>query len=374
MGGFPYGIPKITKIESTPEIEKMKLQMETEQKARQQLLRPLGIFIDFVKPIHFKGKKIWALGNRIYPYQKEGETFHEFIIYVLRITLGKEWWESQMQLSEDKQHFIFKCFVKHYEWKKKNQKPENFHNGMWRAVPDGYSRALISLAFDVCSLLHAVHLPDIFLDKLKKYESYQSVRYEIAISAMFARMGYEIQFLDEKYAGQKNQPKHSEFIAVNPDTKEEIIVEVKSKEREGVLHIEGEFNREKEFKSSVIKLYKHALTQRVIGKAFIVFIDMNLPLSPNARPEEVPWVTAITKMRDAAAFSTKGKQSPSNAIVFTNYSYHYGTDQETDTGEWLLEKAGNPEVLIKSMDFGERFIPVLHNYGKVPNIDMNIEV
>ncbi|MBI2600446.1 hypothetical protein HYW42_00675 [Candidatus Daviesbacteria bacterium] len=167
--------------------------------------------------------------------------------------------------------------------------------------------------------------------------------------------------------------KHSEFIATHPETKEGIVVEVKSKEREGVLHIGGKFNKEREFRFSVLKLYKHALKQRMIGKPFIVFIDMNLPLSPNARPEDVPWVGAITKMRDAAVFATKGKPSPSNAIVFTNYSYHYGTDKETDTGEWLLEKAGNPEVLIQSVDFGERFIAALQGYGKVPNLDIEIE-
>jgi hypothetical protein len=232
---------------------------------------------------------------------------------------------------------------------------------------------LIALAFDVCSLLHVVHLPEIFLEKLRAYESYQSVRYEIAVAAMFARMGYKIKFLDEEYIGQKNQPKHSEFIATHPETKEEIVIEVKSKVREGVLHIEGEFNKEREFRSNVLKLYKHALKQRIPGKPFFVFIDLNLPLSPSARPEEVPWVGVITKMRDAAAFATKGKPSPSNAIIFTNYSYHYGTDKETDTGEWFLEKAGNPEVLIQSVDFGERFIAALHGYGKVPNLDIEIE-
>lgn len=375
MGGFPHGIPKVTKIEKpTPEIEEMMRKIEVEQAERRNRLRQVGIFIDFVQPIIFKGRKVWALGSRVYPYQKPNETFHEFIIYVLKMTLGKEWWEAQLKLTESQQHFVFRCFIKHYEWKEKNQKPENLYKGLWRAVPDGYSRALIALAFDVCSLLHAVHLPDIFINKLRAYEGYQSVRYEIAVAAMFARMGYKIKFLDEEFAGQKNQPKHSEFIATHPETKEEIVVEVKSKERQGVLHIEGEFNKEREFRSSVMKLYRHALEQREIGKPFIVFIDMNLPLSPGAKPEGIPWVGAITKMRDAATFATKGKPSPSNAIVFTNYSYHFGTDKETDTGEWLLEKAGNPEVLIRSEDFGERFIAVLHAYGKVPNLDIEVAV
>lgn len=366
-------IPRFTKIEPTPETERIRLEIEAQQIERRKKLAQLGVFIDFVIPTHFKGKKVWALGSRIYPYQKENETFHEFIVHVLKLELGREWWEAQVNLPEDKQHFIFKCFRKHYEWKQKNELPENKYGQLWRAKPDGYSRALTSLAFDVCSLINAVHLPEVFLKKLREYRGYQGVRYEIAIAAMFARMGYKIKFLDEEFSGQKNPPKHSEFIANNPDTGEEIAVEVKSKERKGVLHKEGEFNEEREFRSSVSKMYRHALEQRSPDKPFIIFIDMNLPLSPNTHPNDILWVKAITRMRDNAAFATKGQPLSTNAIVFTNYSYHYGTDEETGSGEWLLEKSGNPKIPINSSDFGEKFVAVLQKYGNVPNIDIMIE-
>lgn len=369
----PMLIPRYTEMKPTPETERIRIEIEAQQIERRKILVQLGVFIDFVIPTYFKGKKVWALGSRIYPYQRENETFHEFIVHVLKLEMGREWWEKQRGLSEDKWHFVFKCFAKHYEWKKKNQLPENKSGELWRAKPDGYSRALTSLAFDVCSLLHAVHLPEVFLKKLRDYKEYQSVRYEIAIAAMFARMGYKIKFLDEEFKGQKNQPKHSEFIATNPETNEEIAIEVKSKEREGVLHIDGEFNKEKEFRSSISKLHRHALKQRASDKPFIIFIDMNLPLSPGIEPNKIPWVNTTTKMRDSASFSTKGQLSPTNAIVFTNYSYHYGTGKETGSGEWLLEKSENPEVPIKSPDFGEKFIAVLQRYGNVPNIDLKIE-
>lgn len=373
LSGAPLVVPKFTKIEPTPETERIQRELEVQQVERRKKLAQLGVFIDFVIPIHFQGKKVWALGSRMYPYQKEGETFHEFIVHALKLELGREWWEEQLKLPEDKRHFIFTCFIKHYRWKDKNAVDANKYGKLWRVKPDGYSRALISLAFDVCSLLHAVHLPEIFLKKLRQYEGYQSVRYEITISAMFARMGYKVKFLDEEFARQKAPPKHSEFIASHPATGEEIVVEVKSKEREGILHKEGTFNKEREFRSSVSKLYRHALEQRQPGKPFLVFIDMNLPLSLGAHPNDIPWVKTITKMRHSAAFATKGKASPTNGIIFTNYSYHYGTDHETGTGEWILEKSGNPEVLIKSLDFGEKFIPVISNYGNVPNIDRTIE-
>lgn len=362
----------IKKLKSTPELERIRQELEMQMIERRKKLVQAGVFIDFVTPTHFRGNKVWALSSRLYPRRPKKETFHEFIIYVLKEELGRDWWIKQMESPEDKQHFIYRCFIKHYDWQDKNKIPENRYGEGWRAIPDGYSRALISLAFDVCSLIHAVHLPEIFLKKLRNYIEYQSVRYEIAVAALFARMGYKIKFLDEEFVGQKTQPKHSEFIATNPGTGEEIAVEVKSKEREGVLHKEGEFNKEKEFRSSVAKLYRHALKQKPHGKPFIIFIDMNLPLSPGANPNDIPWVKAVTKMRDNATFATRGKPAPSNAILFTNYSYHYGTDQETSSGEWLIEESGNPEILIKSPDFGEKFITVLRKYGDVPNIDMVI--
>lgn len=366
-------IPRIIKMEPTPETDKIMQEMEEQQIERRKKLAELGVFIDFVIPTHFKGKKVWGLGSRIYPYQKEDETFHEFIVHALKLEMGRDWWEEQLKLPFDKQHFVFKCYRKHYEWKQKNELPENRHNGLWRAKPDGYSRALTSLAFDVCSLLHAVHVPEVFLKKLRAYDGYQSVRYEIAIAAMFARMGYKIKFLDEDFVGEKEQPKHAEFVATHPETGEDIVVEVKSKERDGVLHQEGAFNKEREFKSSVAKLYRHALTQKPDKKPFIVFIDMNLPLSTGVDPNDNPWVKAVTKMRDSAVFATKGQSSSTNAIVFTNYSYHYGTDQETGSGEWLLEKSGDPETPIQSPDFSDKFISVLQRYGNVPNIDVTIE-
>lgn len=361
----------ITKIESNPDLEKIRAKIEFEQITKRKKLEAFGIYIDFVTPIQFKGKKVWALGSRVYANEPSNQTFHEFIIDVLRQELGQEWWNYQISLPDDRQHFIIKCFKKHYEWRQRNESSENKVGDLWAAKPDGYSRALLSLAFDVCSLIHAVHLPEIFLSKLREYKDYQGVRYEIAIAALFARMSYKITFLDEKYAGQKLQPKHCEFIASDPVTNEKIAVEVKSKTRKGVLHRLGEFNKEREFQSSVAKLYRHALEQNPGGKPFTIFLDMNLPFSENQKPEDNVWLNSVTKMRDKAAFTTKGKPSLTNAIIFTNFSYHYGTDKETGNGEWLLELPPLVRFPIKSMNFANKLMMALSAYGNVPNLDLS---
>src|SRR5690348_14230722 len=109
--------PIITKIDSNPELEQLRAKIELEQVEKRKKLEEFGIYIDFVTPIQFKDKKVWALGSRVYANEPSNQTFHEFVIDVLRQELGKVWWEQQMSLSDDKQHFIMKCFKKYYEWR-----------------------------------------------------------------------------------------------------------------------------------------------------------------------------------------------------------------------------------------------------------------
>jgi len=63
----PKLVPKVTEVTSTPELEALrdKINQENEER-RRKYLEPLGIYIDFVKPLIFKGRKFWALGSRLY--------------------------------------------------------------------------------------------------------------------------------------------------------------------------------------------------------------------------------------------------------------------------------------------------------------------
>lgn len=165
-------IPQVTKIESTPEIEAMREQVEREHEDRRKKLEPLGIFVDFVKPVEFQGGKVWALGSRIYPKRPLNQTFHEFIISILYQTIGEEWRKEQSQLPESERHFIYRCSVKYGEWRRKNSLPSNQIGEVWAALPDGWSRSLVSLAFDICSLEHTEHIPQPILNRLKNRDQY----------------------------------------------------------------------------------------------------------------------------------------------------------------------------------------------------------
>ena len=80
----------------------MAKEMIAKQQAEKAKLAKIGIFINYVKPVIYtnpktgKESKVWAIGNRLFHSRRAEETFHEFIIENLRITLGKDWWDKEV--------------------------------------------------------------------------------------------------------------------------------------------------------------------------------------------------------------------------------------------------------------------------------------
>jgi hypothetical protein len=104
--------PKAFRV-SKAQAEKLVKPLQMKE-AEQKILANMGIHINYVKPIIFKGKKVWAIGNRVYHSRPPHQTFHEFIIEVLQLTLGRGWWEYQKSLAPEERHFIMRCFLKYY--------------------------------------------------------------------------------------------------------------------------------------------------------------------------------------------------------------------------------------------------------------------
>lgn len=364
---IPVLKPVVTKIESTPELEKIREELERENAERRKFLDLLGIYIDFVKPIIFKGRKCWALGNRVYYERPLSETFHEFIIFILYQTLGVQFRDKQKVLSESQQHFIYRCANKYDEWRAINCVNENSVNGGWAALPNGWTRALLSLAFDISSLVHTEHLPDGLLNRLKNKNEYQGARYEIAIASIFSRLGYKITFLDELNI----EATHPEFIAENRITGEKIAVEGKSKQREGILHTQGKtIQQEQLLWGDVQRLYRHALKQNPGNIPFIIFIDINAPQTPGIPWQEKPWVKDIQKMMKKTPLHNPNNPDPSAGLVFTNYSFHYQTENEALPGEHVLTWPLYPIFPVKDGNFITNLEKALVNYGNVPNLDI----
>lgn len=358
-------------ITKESEVLKMAQAVLIKKAEQQKKLQDLGIFINFVNPVTYKhpatGKqhKVWGVGNKLYHTRRAEETFHEFIIDILRETLGKEWWEKEIATND--RHFIGKCFLAFQVWRQHNatnpasRVDENTFYGM----PDGWSKSLLSLAFDVISLQHTQQLPESLLKMLRNKNEYQGARYEIAIAAIFARLDCKITFLND----QEKSKKHCEFIAKDVVTGSEIAVEAKSRHRAGVLHTLGVFDEAKAIRGDVNRFLKEALEQNPGDKPFMIFIDLNCLPTPKTELQQKQWFKDIKNMFGKYGISTPENPDQFNAIFFTNYSYHYQTDKEADRGETLSVIPNHTKQPMPHPLFINRLLSALDNYGAVPNIE-----
>lgn len=353
-----------------PEVIEKAIDTFKKQQAEQKLLYENGIFVNYVKPVTFinpntgKPMKIWAIGNRICYGRPEHETFPEFIIdYLQKEIMGKDWWEAQLQSQQ--KHFLFQCFIKWEEWRKRNANEENrIDDYTWKAPTDGWARTLVSLAFDICSLEHTQQLPEHLIKRLKNRGEYQGAHYEIAIAAIFGRLGCGIDFLDTK----KVATAHCEFIATHKETGASIAVEAKSRHRSGIKHMFGKFIKELALRGDVKRLFRDALKQNPKNGPFAIFIDVNAPLTPTIPIPEKPWIKDIKRMLDGYPAASNNPDEYT-FLFFTNFSPHYDGADKSSPNEYLAVIPLFTAYPMESPIFGERLLKAVQNYGFIPDVE-----
>ncbi|MCX6599963.1 MAG: hypothetical protein NT025_00145 [bacterium] len=328
-------------------------------------LRERGIFVDYVRPVDSQGKRLWALGKRLYYNRPESETFHDFIVGVLISTLGQQWWDANRHSSEP--HFIMQCYLRMHEWRQQLENPENVTStGTLMCVPDGYSGYLLSLAFDVCSLIHACNLPEPLLKRLRHKDQFQGARYEIAIASMFARLDCAVEFQD---IASDPSAKRCEFLARHRDSGECIAVEAKSRHRSGVIHHPGTFELPHNLYSDLDRLFRDALCQSPGGLPYLIFVDVNLPLTPGTPVHDKRWFAAVNSIGDKFPSCNLQGRDPFNLVVFTNYGDHFQKDMPVCESEVIGLLSPNPLVQHPNGVLLDRLRLALRHYGFVPNIE-----
>ncbi|KAK9329546.1 hypothetical protein V1520DRAFT_379142 [Lipomyces starkeyi] len=160
-------------------------------------------------------------------------------------TLGKESFEQQLLLPIKNQNAIVR----------------------WRHTLTGPAKVYQCLGYDLYWLQLVHRLPESLIERLKELRAFQGARYEVLIAAVFARAGFEIEWIDDTNAAGK----HPEFIATHKNTNKKVGVKTKSRRRP-----EGEI-------------------------PFLIFIDPNVPASmPKDAPayssipvDRFPWMTEM---------------------------------------------------------------------------------
>jgi len=308
----------------------------------------------------FNGHRVRAIWNRLY-FRPTTETFHEFILNVLKWTLGKKWYMNEVRKPAEERHQIVKWFFLYGDFTKKMNKDEHKVAGGWKTIPSGDVQALLTLAYDIYSLQHTNFLPRFLVERIRDPLAFQGARYEIIVSAIFARAVFQIEFLKEK---TKKLP---EFIAEHSQSGDRIAVEAKSSHRKGVLHNPGKLDSNKVLRGDVDRLFKKALAQNPGDIPFMIFIDINAPPTPNIDFPDKPWFRDLKNMIYKYGKPTPENPDPFNAIFVTNYAYYYGgSETQAPSGETLSIISKYPKYSLANPLILNDIYNAVRNYGKVP--------
>ena len=255
------------------------------------------------------------------------QTFHQFLDALVGQTLGHDSFENQKSLAREEQNAIVR-------WRSALvsllDRPTDTSDG--GRIRTGPVEAYLSLGYDLFWLQLVYRLPDRLVQRLINFEEFQGARYEILIAAVFARAGFEIDWLDDVIIAGKR----CEFVAVHKRTRTRVSVEAKSHRRGGALHQPGTVEAKTHLKGDIFGLYEKALLQGPTdGTPFLIFIDANVPASFPANAlgyssipvDTFPWMTEI---RDGLVkkWNTLGGSTVETGVFITNFAFYYGNDRD----------------------------------------------
>lgn len=284
-----------------------------------------------------KDQRARAVREKIY-FRPLEETFQDFQLNLLLWTLGKPWFDAEMLKPPDERHVILKWRAERNDIVNKYRKPNADPNEPVSVPLTGNVKALQVLADDVYQLEHALQTPKKITQRLGNMREFQGARYEILVASLLARCGFDIEFVDD------TAKKNPEFFATKAG--ERIAVEAKSRHRPGVLHQSGQPLAEPATGRARIRgLFQEALQQNPGGIPFLVFIDVNLPLTPQLPPMERSWVKEAMRCfedrrRDGLAESDSG-------LILTNFGWHYHRET-THPDESMTVKPEHPQFPLTS--------------------------
>jgi len=299
----------------------------------------------------FQGQKVRAVGNKIH-LRPANESFHDFQVHHLLWQLGRDWFDKEMAKPMEERHVILKWRHERSEQFVKYRKPGQDPNLPVTAPVTGGGKALQVLADDIYQLAHALDTPKRIISRLKDAHEFQGARFEILVASLIARCGFSIQFIDDT---SKRNP---EFLATKDG--ECIAVEAKSRHRSGVLHERGAYRENAP--AEIKRLYETALGQNPGRLPFLVFIDVNLPLSPEVPIMEKEWVKEA--MQTFEHRRKEEREDSDTALVLTNFGWHFSRDARTRSGEYITVLAGKPNYPIRSQTL-QLLERALSEYGLV---------
>jgi len=306
--------------------------------------------------------------NKVWHYPQH-ETFHQFLDALVVGTLGREWFEGQLRLPLKNQNAIVKWRAAMLELlRRPGDADDHISTGHTLTGP---AKAYQCFGYDLYWLQLVHKLPDSVIERLKDFRSFQGARYEVLIAAIFARAGFEIEWIDD----DKASGKHPEFIATHRITGKKVGVETKSRQRPGAMNYIGTVSPETHLKGDVFDLYDKAIQQAPDGDMpFLIFIDANVPDGPqkglpsysDIPVDTVPWMKEI-RDRLVEIWNAATGPTPESAVLITNFAFYYGdNDSPSPTGMGAFFPSLKPGAPIVGDPMIADLIYCLQTYDMVP--------
>jgi hypothetical protein len=222
--------------------------------------------------------------------------------------------------------------------------------------------SIISLADDLYRLRLVDRLPESLVARLRKRKSFQGARYEVALAASFARSGFQIDWLQDETVS------HAEFVAALGLTNDSIVVEAKSRHRDGILHEGGERAEFDAMTVGVRTLYKRASEKPTGGKPLMICIDVNLPLAINNRDSREKWLPEIQAFHGSLVQSSAVTPSKEFCLCFTNFGWHFEGSENACAHQTLYSFPNYAESVPQNMETFAALIQALDSYGQRPEV------
>jgi len=263
------------------------------------------------------GHRVVAAYNELLTIRADA-TYHDFLgEYVLRI-LGEDWWRLEAQKSADDRHVLVNWHISTQKWMLDNSRGE----GVVREAPMPPATGhLMRVAFNMHQIRHLGLLLGSLIKRIKNPQQFQGARYELAISAAFARANFRIELEPEG----KGPQKRCEFVATHIPSKRQYSVEAKSRHRPGVL------GRPPGGRSSKVEPHVATLIRKALAKAAdhdrIICVDVNHPQKESELPPS--WGTTIRRQVNDLESEEYGPA----ILIFTNAPFHYLPPGEPARGE-----------------------------------------
>lgn len=306
----------------------------------------------FVTKVH-AGVRFVAVGYRIFRVAPEA-TVHDFLEMYLATVLGPPWIAREQAKPLEQRHPIMRWHSDLLALKARP--PAATHGGVHEADVTGSVMALLTLAWDTYAVEHTGGLHDPLVRRLRHREEFQGARYELAVAALFARVGFEVDWIHD------TTRKRPEFVATHLLSGERIAVEAKSRRRPGVLAHPGV--RNERVRADLDHLLDAALVKETDGLPYAIFIDANLP--PSAQPQG--WLEDLKAMLDARPEGTPATPDPFTGITITNFAWHYlGDGLAADGSGYVLVVPRYPRVPLRDSGTLPLLAHAAEQYGSIPS-------